>query len=174
VRKAAAPKTGVPSEPDWRGFLGFVLFVIGVSVVYGICHDLVTASVNKAYFLPPIHPIIINTNSPVVLALFWGVIATWWAGLIFGGIIGYANIAGPKPSLPWRQLKRQIAIILPAIWVTAMIVLAGIYLYYRKQGEDDARIIAVATTHNWSYLLTTIYAIFMTFQVRQKRKNQKK
>ena len=54
---------------------------ISAAVLYGVAHDQVTARVCVEYFTIG-HPRIIATESPTVLGLAWGVIATWWVGLI--------------------------------------------------------------------------------------------
>ena len=53
------------------------------AVLYGIVHDQVTARLCVEYFTIG-HPPIFNTDDPTLLALGWGVLATWWAGLLLG------------------------------------------------------------------------------------------
>lgn len=50
------------------------------AVVYGILHDQITARICVEYFTIG-HARLIDSDSPTVLGLFWGVVATWWVGL---------------------------------------------------------------------------------------------
>ena len=61
-------------------FVGIVLFSIAAAVFYGIAHDQVTVRVCLEYFTIG-HPPVFKTTSPALLALGWGVLATWWVGL---------------------------------------------------------------------------------------------
>lgn len=54
-------------------------------MAYGVLHDLVTAHVCVEYFTVG-HPQLFEfeTDSPTLLALGWGVVATWWVGAGLG------------------------------------------------------------------------------------------
>jgi hypothetical protein len=56
--------------------LKIILLCIVAAIVYGILHDQVTARVCVEYFTIG-HPPIFHTDDPTLLALGWGVIATW-------------------------------------------------------------------------------------------------
>jgi len=64
-------------------FLGVVLLAVGASVLYGILHDQITVRVCLEYFTIG-HPRIIESESPTLLAFAWGVVATWWMGVLLG------------------------------------------------------------------------------------------
>ena len=49
---------------------------MSVAAAYGILHDLITAHVCVEYFTIG-HPRIVDSESPLVLALVWGVVAMW-------------------------------------------------------------------------------------------------
>lgn len=57
--------------------LRIVLYSILAAIGYGTCQDLVTAHIFVEYFTVA-HPLIFPSDSPVVMALIWGVLATWW------------------------------------------------------------------------------------------------
>jgi hypothetical protein len=82
-----------------------VLFCIASAIVYGILHDQVTARVCVEYFTIG-HPPIFGTDSPTLLALGWGTIATWWAGLIVGLGLAAASRLGPWPKYRVSDLVR--------------------------------------------------------------------
>jgi len=81
-------------------FLKIVLFTLAAAIGYGIVHDQVTAHLCVEYFTVA-HPPVFPTQSPFWLAIGWGIIATWWVGLLLGiGIAVGARIGGlPKFSL---------------------------------------------------------------------------
>ena len=106
--------------------LKIVLFCIVAACLYGIGHDMITAHTCVQYFTVA-HPMIIPTASPVVLALLWGVIATWWVGLLLGIPLAIACRAGRKNKKTVRDLVRPVLILLAAMFVLSM--LAGLLGY---------------------------------------------
>lgn len=56
---------------------------IASAVGYGIIHDQITARICVEYFTIG-HPPIIGTDDPTLLGIDWGILATWWVGLILG------------------------------------------------------------------------------------------
>lgn len=73
-----------------------VLLCIAAAIVYGIVHDQVTARVCIEYFTIG-HPRIVDSESPTVLGIVWGVVATWWVGLALGLMLAFAALRGPRP-----------------------------------------------------------------------------
>ena len=59
---------------------------------YGIIHDQITARICLEYFTIG-HTPVFATTSPTLLALGWGVIATWWLWVVV-----------PSNWLPWLSL----------------------------------------------------------------------
>src|ERR1039457_4994451 len=52
------------------------------AVIYGIVHDQITARICLEFFTffpPPIF----HTQSPTLLGIGWGIVATWWVGAFF-------------------------------------------------------------------------------------------
>lgn len=101
--------------------------VLGLSVIaavlYGICHDLVTAHLCVEYFTIG-HPPVFKTTEPVLLALGWGTIATWWMGCLIGIPLASLATAGQRPLFPTRLLIRWISWMLIAMAIGS--VIAGI------------------------------------------------
>jgi hypothetical protein len=81
------------------------------AIAYGILHDQVTARICVEYFTIG-HPPVFPTTSPTLLALGWGVIATWWVGLPLGLALSVAARAGSRPMLSAAELCRPIALLL--------------------------------------------------------------
>ncbi|MCR5870370.1 MULTISPECIES: hypothetical protein [unclassified Sphingomonas] len=96
--------------------LKIILFAILAAVVYGILHDQVTAHVCVEYFTIG-HPPVFATDSPFLLAIGWGVIATWWVGLILGILLALAARVGRAPKLRVNDVRAGI--------VRLMLVSAG-------------------------------------------------
>lgn len=101
--------------------LRIVLLSVAAAVVYGIVHDQVTARICIEYFT--IGHTFIGTNSPLLLGLFWGVVATWWVGLPLGLVLWLAARAGSRPPRYARDLVRPVAKLLCVVGCGA--ILAG-------------------------------------------------
>src|SRR3954465_1193790 len=94
-----------------------VLLSILAAVVYGIVHDQVTARICVEYFTVG-HPPVFNTESPTLLGLGWGVIATWWVGLILGVPLAIAARAGRRPKRSAAGLVPRILVLLGCMAAT--------------------------------------------------------
>jgi hypothetical protein len=120
---------------------------IGAAILYGLVHDQVTAHLCVAYFLPPMHPLIVDTHSPVLLALTWGVIATWWMGAIIGYLLVLAARLGRWPKLTARDLTRPLGLVLAGMAACALV--AGIVGFCT--GHDYPTFNADLWAHTASY-----------------------
>jgi hypothetical protein len=107
--------------------LKIVLFCIVSAVLYGILHDQVTARICVEYFTIG-HPPIFHTDSPTLLAFGWGVVATWWAGLILSVPAVLVSRLGSWPKFDARLWVRPIACLL--IVMACVSLLAGIAGYF--------------------------------------------
>ena len=113
-------------EPDRDGrfeAVRIILFATLAAVVYGILHDLITAHLCVEYFTVA-HPPVFPTSSPILLGLGWGIIATWWVGLILGVLLATAARLGARPKLGFSALRRPILLLMLASAVAAF--LAGL------------------------------------------------
>jgi H+/Cl- antiporter ClcA len=104
-------------------FLRIVLLSVLAAVVYGILHDQVTARVCVEYFTVG-HPPIFHTQSPTLLGLAWGILATWWVGLFLGIPLAGCARAGSSPRLAAKDLIRPIALLLA--FMAALALIAGV------------------------------------------------
>ena len=102
-----------------------VIMSVVAACLYGIAMDQITARVCIEYFTIG-HPKIFNTQDPTILALGWGIIATWWVGLPLGLLIAISARAGKQPRWGWRDLVRPLLVLLCIMGaVSAMAGLAG-------------------------------------------------
>lgn len=76
--------------------LKIVVLCVLAAAAYGVIHELVTARICIEYFTI-LHPAIFPTTSPTLLALGWGILATWWVGAILGVLLALAARAGSRP-----------------------------------------------------------------------------
>lgn len=103
--------------------LRIILFATAAAILYGILHDQVTAHLCVEYFTIA-HPPVFPTTSPFLLAIGWGVLATWWVGLPLGVLLAAAARLGPRNRLALAQLRRPILALMACSAVAALI--AGI------------------------------------------------
>lgn len=66
-------------------------------------HDQVTARICVEYFTIS-HLPVFGTNDPTLLGFGWGIIATWWVGLLHGIPLAVAARAGKRPPLSVSSL----------------------------------------------------------------------
>ncbi|MEX0702194.1 MAG: hypothetical protein WD069_08870 [Planctomycetales bacterium] len=97
-----------------------VLLSVLAAVVYGVLHDQVTARVCVEYFTV-YHPPLFRTESPTLLGLVWGVVATWWVGLPLGLVLTAAARVGSAPRRTARDLARPVALLLMGVALAALI-----------------------------------------------------
>ena len=110
--------------------LKIILTCTAAAVLYGIIHDQFTAHICVEYF-SVFHPPVFPTDSPTLLALGWGVIATWWMGAFLGILLAFAARAGSRPKVGIQDLIRPISKLLVVMALFALLagsagyVLAG-------------------------------------------------
>ena len=104
-------------------FVAIVLLSIVMAVVYGILHDQVTARICVEYFTIG-HPPVFGTEDPTLLGIGWGIIATWWVGLILGVPLAMVARFGSRPKRDARSLVRPLLALMGASAVCALV--AGI------------------------------------------------
>lgn len=99
-----------------------LIVILGIisAICYGIVHDQITARVCVEYFTIG-HPPVFSTESPTLLAFGWGVLATWWVGLIIGIPLAIAARAGNRPKRTAASLVRPIAILLGVMAICALL-----------------------------------------------------
>jgi hypothetical protein len=111
--------------------LKIILACIAAAIFYGIVHDQVTARICVEYFTV-FHPPVFGTQSPTLLGLGWGIIATWWAGAFLGVLLAVAARAGSRPKLLVSGLLAPIARLV--LVMAAFALLSGLtgYLLARR------------------------------------------
>ena len=118
-----------------RQGLAIVGLCVAAAVVYGLVHDQVTVRLSLEYFTV-LHPHVVDTDSPTVLALVWGVIASWWmgAGAAVAGTVGWWLAAGGRvpanyPDVPPERQIATVAVAFAHIAAESIGVAGGLFLW---------------------------------------------
>lgn len=101
--------------------LRIVTLCVCAAICYGVAHDQITARVCLEYFTVG-HPRLIDSDSPTVLGLFWGTVATWWVGLPLGLVLALAARAGTSPRLAATDLLRPLGVLLASMSLAAALM----------------------------------------------------
>lgn len=165
--------------------LRIVVLSIAAAVAYGLVHDQITAHLCVEYF-SVFHPRVIRSENPALLALVWGVIATWWMGAILGVPAAMISRIGTLPKLTARDLILPIARLLCIM--AALALIAGVLgylgtafgnlrprLYVRTHLAPDrhARFMAAAFAHQMSYAIGGLGGLFIwgwAYRERRRRR----
>ena len=162
-------------------FLAIVGLSIAAAVVYGIVHDQITVRICLEYFTIG-HPPIFSTSSPTLLALAWGVVATWWVGLILGLGLATASRVGVRRPIEARELVRPIGTLLAVMAVGALLS-GGLVAVLAARGnlslwEPLASLIPAEShngfltdlgAHSASYLIGGVGGLVLMFRVWHRR-----
>jgi hypothetical protein len=108
--------------------LKIIFLCVIAAIIYGICQDMVTTRVCLEYFTIGHPPIFGGTQNPTLLALGWGVFATWWVGLGLGIPTAFFARIGSRPKMTWRDLRRPTAILM--VIVGSCAIAAGVVGYF--------------------------------------------
>jgi len=184
-REFEMPYEDILVEVDLRPALQFVLIVgmaITAAVVYGILLDLVTAHLCVEYFTIA-HPRIVESENPVALALVWGVVATWWMGLLLGIPLAMACRAGKRPKQSALDVAPMVGKLLVATACCATVAGLAAYglstlgvltvpTFYLKLIPTEAlpRFAAVFWAHNASYAASVLGGLIVIVRVWRARR----
>lgn len=154
-----------------RTGIRIILECILLTCALGVALDMVTAHVAVEYFTVH-HPKVVESNSPIIMALVWGVGAAWWFGAIAGGILALINARRTEP-LPTEVVRAWMFKACVALWVVIMVILATCYgliglipIAKRRPTFDfDRRIMAVALTHMTEYVLGAVALAIVAIKV---------
>ena len=158
-----------------------IFFCVLAAVVYSVIHNQATARVCLEYFTVA-HPPIFPTTSPTLLATGWGVIATWWVGLILGIGLAVAARAGSRPPRNWQTLLVPVAILMLIMaccaaiagtigWLAADAGLIDFSQFFRIPPERNAAFAAAAFAHNMSYASGFVGGLVVMWRVWRSRRS---
>lgn len=159
-----------------------ILICVVAAILYGITHDQVTARICVEYF-SVFHPPIFPTQSPTLLGLGWGVIATWWMGAFLGILLAIAARAGSRAKVGGNELVLPIAKLLAMMGALAVVAgLVGFLLSSRGMiappkwtasvlpQARHARFMADWWAHNASYFAAFFGGIALCIMTYRRRR----
>jgi hypothetical protein len=162
-------------------FVGIVLLCLVAAVTYGIVHDQVTARVCVEYFTVG-HPPIFGTDDPTLLGIGWGILATWWVGLILGFPLAVVARIGSRPRRSACSLVRPVLWLLAAMaafafaagvagWLLARqgVVLVG-PIGRQLPADRHTPYLADLWAHSASYLVGFVGGVVVIVQVWRSRR----
>ena len=164
--------------------LKLILIVLFSSIAYGILHDMITAHLCVEYFTI-VHPRVIESESPVRLALVWGIIATWWAALPMGILLAIVSQAGKWPKLALKEVLKPVFRLLGIMALLAAV--AGTTGYFltengsiwlvpelaeRISPDAHSRFLAAGWSHGASYLSGISGTVIVCILLYRKRKKK--
>lgn len=160
-------------------FLKIMVMAVLAAVAYGIVHDQITIRIYLPYFTV-FHPQVFPTESPTLLALGWGILATWWAGLFMGLLLALAARAGRDPKIAARELVRPVAFLLLIMAAAATFFgWLGFHLasrhvlqvpnYLSLEKDDYPRFMAAWWAHNTSYAVGFLGSIVLSIMTLIRR-----
>lgn len=160
-----------------------ILLAIAGAVAYGLVHNQITIRLSYEYFSIA-HPRWLDSDDPTRLALFWGVIATWWAGAIGGVVLAAACRVGPLPKLGARDLLRPLGVGLIAMGASAFLAVVGaaallptslVTSFFPAEvleavpSAQHRGLLTAAAAHNASYLAGAVVVIWIGVRCRRQR-----
>lgn len=145
-----------------------ILLSTGLSIAFGIMHDLITTNICFDYFASDLthhgpatreyFPAVYKSNNKLLYALLWGTIATCWAGAIAGALWAITARYNPE-KITWRQLVVPSTIFLSALLVSSVVI--GVMDY--KGGYPLFE--TVADMHIWAYRAGFFGAVLMAVYI---------
>lgn len=161
--------------------LGIVVMCSAAAICYGVVHDQITARVCVEYFTVG-HPPLFGTDDPTLLGLGWGVVASWWVGLLLGVSLALVARAGSRPKRSVGSLVRPVACLLVVTGSAALLAgLLGWLLAFRGVVflvgpiarelplERHVPFLADMWAHSASYLFGLVGGIVVIWQVWRSR-----
>ena len=158
-----------------------IAFCILASITYGVVHDMVTAHICVEYFTIA-HPPVVDSTSPVVLALVWGVLATWWVGLALGVVLASVARFGTRRPVVLAQLTSPIVNVMLVSALAAFaagcvgavlhavdIIHIGLSWESRIAPERHGRFLAVAWAHTASYIVGALAGLALIIRTWRRR-----
>jgi hypothetical protein len=148
-------------------FTKIVAMSVFAAILYGVTHDQVTVRICLEYFTIG-HPPLILSKSPTLLALAWGVVATWWVGLPLGVILAMAARSSSRPKLSAAQVKPFVLRLLVVVgFLAALTGFVGYVLAIRgaiKLPEDWADLLPATAripflVDAWTHLASYVFGI---------------
>jgi hypothetical protein len=162
-------------------FVLIILLSVLSAIVYGIIHDQITARICVEYFTIG-HPPIFNTESPTLLGVGWGIVATWWVGLMLGFPLACAARLGSSRPFAAKEMVKPIATLLGVMGLGAFLAGMIAFIFGSKGSVQIPAVFASALpsqkhipflvdmwAHSASYLFGFVGGIVLIMRIWRKR-----
>ena len=161
--------------------LRIIGLILLAALAYGIAHDQVTVRLSLEYFTI-VHPPLVPTRSPTLLAFGWGIAATWWLALPVGVLLAAAARLGARPKLTATDLRGPIGRLLVVMALGA--ILSGIigallasrgYVWLVPRlaeliaPDRHLRFLAALWAHNASYAIGLVGTLILAVGLWRRR-----
>jgi len=141
--------------------LKIIFLCIAGAIIYGEIHDQITVRICLEYFTEHHPQILGGTQNPTLLAISWGVIATWWVGFFLGLPLAVCATVGKLPKITARGLIQPVVVVLLILGTLAAVagcvghfMAVGGYRPPEDLGVSESYRVGFVTawfTHNASY-----------------------
>ena len=162
-----------------------IILSIVAAITYGIVHDQISAHICVEYFTIG-HARLIQSESPFILGLFWGIVATWWVGLLLGIGLSLSARYGERPKLTYRELKEPALTLMKVMFCCAFLAgvigfitsSTGVFQLIQRLAEqvpEDKHIafLTVGWAHSASYLAAVMGGIVLCIKTWKRRKRER-
>jgi hypothetical protein len=161
-----------------------VLLAVAMAIAFGILHNLVTVQISPANFTVG-HARIVPTDSPLILAIAWGIATPFVAGLLVGVPLSLVATVGSRPQLSAARLVLPIAALCMVMAVGS--VAGGAVGYARARGgspdigeglarrvpsDELVRFASVRTAHAWAHRAGLAGGVFLWLYAWHVRRAQ--
>lgn len=156
---------------------------VALAIAYGIAHDMVSAHLCLEYFTIG-HPRLFAADIPALHALAWGVLATWWVGLLLGVLLAVvARLGVRREKLPAKRVIRGMVGLLGVTGVCA--ALTGMAAYGLAHGgvlvlggawpqlipeDEHADFLTAGVMHLTSYGVALVGGIVLSVRMWRARR----
>jgi hypothetical protein len=155
---------------------------VAAAVAYGVVHDQVTARLCVEYFTVGHEPVF-GTDDPPLLGLGWGVLATWWVGVLLGVPLALVARVGRSAKRSPQSLVRPIAWLMAVTAVSALaagvlgwqLARAGSVVLVDPLASDvpaekHVPFLAALWAHSASYLIGFVGGLVVIVRVARARR----
>lgn len=158
-----------------------VLLCVFCACFYGVVHDTITAFVCLEYYTIA-HPMLLPLETPVLLGIQWGIVASWWVGLLLGIPLAFASRMGSRAKIDSNELIPPIQNLMGILLCVSLFAgtigflaakLGWVYvlppLSQQIPAGKHARFLFDLWSHTTSYLFGVLGGIMLIVKTWKKR-----
>lgn len=155
-------------------FLAIVGLATAAAILYGLVQDQIGIRYCPEYFTVA-HPPVFHTENLTLLALLWGLVSSWWVGLLLGFGLALAAAAGQPPYIEPNSLLRPIAFAFAAVGLVTFLVAclvsaAHIDLFSQQTARQPERLTALFFAYDATYIAAGTAGLWLILATAKRRK----